>query len=158
MKKSLMLIGFAFIFLLSVSIVSAGFRDWLTGGTGDDLNNQKTYRSGVSSTLTKRPLPGMERRGPTATLPPSSMLNCPPNWDAKSARDGGGYCVQKGRSLGDDKLDPTAATCVTTCGEATCTSYGAAPAGWCCICTSYEQTCVTECTEDPIDIEIVVEV
>ncbi len=32
MKKSLVIIGFAFIFLLSISIISAGFFDWLNGG------------------------------------------------------------------------------------------------------------------------------
>ena len=32
MKKSLMIISFAFIFLLSMSIVSANFFDWLNGG------------------------------------------------------------------------------------------------------------------------------
>ena len=31
MKKGLVIISFAFIFLLSISIVSAGFFDWLTG-------------------------------------------------------------------------------------------------------------------------------
>ena len=32
MKKSLVIISFAFIFLLSMSIVSANFFDWLNGG------------------------------------------------------------------------------------------------------------------------------
>ena len=34
MKKSLVIISFAFIFLLSMSIVSAGFFDWITGNAG----------------------------------------------------------------------------------------------------------------------------
>ena len=37
MKKSLVIISFAFIFLLSMSVVSAGFFDWLTGDAGSRL-------------------------------------------------------------------------------------------------------------------------
>ena len=44
MKKSLVLISLAFIFLLSVSVVSAGFFDWLTG----DVTVQK--QSGIRPT------------------------------------------------------------------------------------------------------------
>ena len=39
MRKSLVIISFAFIFLLSMTFVSAGFFDWLTGKpTGDAIN------------------------------------------------------------------------------------------------------------------------
>src|SRR3989344_9621097 len=41
MKKSLVFISFAFIFLLSISIVSAGFWDWLNGDV-----TSKAYSSG----------------------------------------------------------------------------------------------------------------
>ena len=34
MKKSLVILSFIFIFLLSMSIVSAGFFDWITGNAG----------------------------------------------------------------------------------------------------------------------------
>jgi len=41
MKKSLMIISFAFIFLLSMSIVSASFFDWLTGDVAKRAKDAK---------------------------------------------------------------------------------------------------------------------
>ena len=48
MKKSLVIISFAFIFLLSMSIVSAGFFDWLTG---DATARTGTQRDGVRTSV-----------------------------------------------------------------------------------------------------------
>ena len=55
MKKSLVIISFAFIFLLSMSIVSANFFDWLNGdvavtvGGGAGLETKRTSGSDGTS-------------------------------------------------------------------------------------------------------------
>ena len=85
MKKSLMIISFAFIFLLSMSIVSANFFDWLNGDAtikavkGAGLETKRTSDSDGTSLrdrVTSLRPPGDNR----ISLRSPSTEFCPRGW------------------------------------------------------------------------------
>ena len=127
MKKSLVIISFAFIFLLSMSIVSAGFFDWITGDAirkeqtgvklptssgsgcnpackaGEDCVNKQCVPgnpsgpTGISSARGD----GFSRSSETSRF--GSAGDCPRGWNTLLAKDGGNCCV-KGKSSGSSSL------------------------------------------------------
>lgn len=133
-EKSTVIISFAFIFLLSVSFVSANFFDWLTGDvTRSELAGWiKVDKAGGGECYVKTE---------TAKLSGISKEEISNIEDAfeRSIINGGG--------------DPLAMTCVTTCGEVTCTKWGSHPTGWCCICLAHHQSCTTTCTGGEVEVE-----
>ncbi len=102
MKKSLMLISFAFIFLLSVSVVSANFFDWITGDVGSRIQSADVPKS-VGDRETTNTFSRVEtstsnaRTSSTGTSSASSARKsqapeCPRGWLTLLARDGGNCC------------------------------------------------------------------
>ena len=109
MKKDLVIISFAFIFLLSVSIVSAGFFDWLTGdattktgstdigirtsSVGADADTKVSSETGTLSTreggLRSRVFVSSERNSFSRF---GAAGDCPRGWNIIKATDGGNCC------------------------------------------------------------------
>ena len=89
MKKSLMLISFAFIFLLSMSIVSANFFDWLNGDVTRKAGDQGLAPTSVSDGSLKT------RTSFTTRTPKSGVVSeCPTGWTSTEAASGGSCCVK----------------------------------------------------------------
>ena len=86
MKKSLVIISFAFIFLLSMSIVSANFFDWLNGdvavtvGGGAGLETKRTSGDGISLRERLNLRPPEENRVSLRQSGSSSTTFCPRGW------------------------------------------------------------------------------
>ena len=100
MKKSLIVISFAFIFLLSMSIVSAGFWDWLNGDvTSPSMKGQfATSKTGISSTS------GNPETSVRTSFAKTSRFGaagyCPTGWTPTKTIDNKACCIQKsGKSL-----------------------------------------------------------
>ena len=89
MKKSLMLISFAFIFLLSMSIVSANFFDWLNGDVTRKAGDQGLAPTSVSDGSLKT------RTSFTTRTPKSGVVSeCPTGWTSTEAAGDGSCCVK----------------------------------------------------------------
>jgi len=86
MKKSLMIISFAFIFLLSMSIVSANFFDWLNGDvtrkgtTSAELETKRTSDNHFSLRDRLNLRPPEENRVSLRSSGSSSTTFCPRGW------------------------------------------------------------------------------
>ncbi len=90
MKKSLMLISFAFIFLLSVSVVSANFFDWITGDVGSrTIQSPSIPKSIDKSDGTTNTFSRTSRVSATSSQRRSSISN---GWREVERADGKGKC------------------------------------------------------------------
>ena len=122
MKKSLLIISFAFIFLLTLSVVSAGFFDWLTGDVqrsvgvdqvptaigdnplacksdADCVNRQVCFNGHcVFSPDTGISTAGTSSARRTSASPGSARFgaagDCPRGWNIVSAKEGGNCCIK----------------------------------------------------------------
>ncbi len=110
MKKSLMLISFAFIFLLTLSVVSAGL--WITGdvqrgGTiagGSEITKSIDNSNGVKSFSRTSSTP--IKAGTSGTTKRTSQASkCPSGWGDPLPAMGGGYCCRKSENPGINRRD-----------------------------------------------------
>ena len=108
MKKSLVIISFAFILLLSMSIVSAGFWDWLNGDVVRTSGSGEFDTKRITSDGSNIPrLTFPSREGRISFLKQSGSIDiggidCPRGWGPISYLSGGQKkecCVEKSKTI-----------------------------------------------------------
>ncbi len=103
MKKSLVIISFAFIFLLTLSVVNAGL--WITGDVqttttridggklATEVSKTNTETTSSKSTTFSRTSSTPTKAGTSGTTKRTSQApECPRGWETLLARDGGNCC------------------------------------------------------------------
>ena len=111
-NKSLVIISFAFIFLLNVSIVSAGFFDWITGDVQRSTGT-RSIAAGIDGIPACNPVCKPRETCVDGQCQPDISVNvykdepiktssrfgaagdCPRGWNIISAKEGGNCCKKK---------------------------------------------------------------
>ena len=106
MKKSLVIISFAFIFLLSMSVVSAGFFDWITGDVGSRKIGTDILPTAVSKDTTGNTFSRTSTSSSTGTTSArkSQASECPSRRWTMVEASGGGYFCRKEEATGKSGL------------------------------------------------------